>query len=475
MGDPITQGFNSLASASENANLTVDGAAWCQRALNLFEDVPTQVAGLPDNFEGKSIVREFTSEVTLSKTDLALTAAGNWECHIDILPLFGTQDFYTDVYSVDDGVPGNPSGFEYAYGVAAPLVQLGMFTFSSCVGSPNTQLTKLYPDPTLNGGWNPDFGNNVSRQRRVYNPVTDGGGFLGVQEFRLLGIAFEVENVTNQQFVNGYVTTYRVNSAFDERTIERNHFSLNVATFPLNGAAAIRDTNLVSLPINQKTQTQNLPLTKGWHAAQGCYVTGVLDSSVIEEWQVIIDRTAAIGLNNVVAPAALTGLNPATLNVWSANQFGPGRGGRQAAAAPIGNFSDNSFCPLSSVQTCGAMFTGLSPETVLILRMKCIVETVPVFNNPDLVLARTSAMHDPNALELYARTSRGLPTGCPRHMNPFGEWFALVMDMLAKNASVIGGAISAALVGDPTVGAQIGTLGASAWTVGSAGMKRFKQ
>jgi hypothetical protein len=465
----IKEGYRTLSSATENANVTPDGAAFWAKVTDPFQDVKTIEVGIPDGVSVKTFVQTFTEQVSITKQSLGLTAAGTWNCHIDILPFVRNCNYQFARYGIyNPGIPGqiNGTGIQYPnttqYNTS---VAVGTFTVAACNGQEDTSTSQLYPDGTLSTSAQPvSIAASTDRQFRAYSPAQNLVDDLNNYYHRVVAIAFEVENTTAALYRNGSVTTYRMNSVADQKPQIMLHVQNSVLNPTGAPSSMVYPTNIITLPAPSAKAVQNLPGTATWDATDGCYVVAALDPCVISEFHNRTDRSPAVGFNYFNLAAASSAVLT-DLPVCSTFDNMPYQFWNVQGVVP-------ASIPVTSVQTGGAIFQELSPETTLRLTMKISVEYVPVYSSSLLTMARTPSIRDDAALEVYARAIRMIPTGCPRNMNPLGEWFRSMMDILAANAAVIGGAISASLIGNASIGSSLGMGLSNAWGAASKGQKR---
>lgn len=82
------------------------------------------------------------------------------------------------------------------------------------------------------------------------------------------------------------------------------------------------------------------------------------------------------------------------------------------------------------------MYTGLSDQTTLTLRVRWIITRFPNDNEPEiLVLAFNSAPWDPVAIEIQSRLCSKLPPAVMFKLNPKGEWWKSMIAGIADIAS----------------------------------------
>lgn len=135
---------------------------------------------------------------------------------------------------------------------------------------------------------------------------------------------------------------------------------------------------------------------------------------------------------------------------------------RSFYAIPNGFTGSAGACPSMlpvPFDTCGSIFTGLSPQTTLNLYLRTCVETAPGPEQSTLIsLAKPTNAFDPDALEVYARTVQFLPPGCSVYDNPDGEWWGAVLNAASKALPAMGKAASTFIPGAGLLGDGLGML-----------------
>jgi len=109
---------------------------------------------------------------------------------------------------------------------------------------------------------------------------------------------------------------------------------------------------------------------------------------------------------------------------------------------PLANFPSTTLTPSCSKQfpihTSIAVASGLSATSSFQLNANFVFERFVDQNESDLlVLATPSAEYDPIVLECYSHALSLMPPGVTFNENPFGEWFADVIDRVADVLSYI--------------------------------------
>lgn len=117
---------------------------------------------------------------------------------------------------------------------------------------------------------------------------------------------------------------------------------------------------------------------------------------------------------------------------------------------------------VAPTNTCGAILSGLNPNSSFIVSLTYYLETVPRGNDPTLVvLTQPPPPFDPCALEIYTRVCNRLPPGVMVGDNDSGEWF---WNIVADVANVVGPALSLIPEYGPILSQGAGMIGKGART-----------
>jgi len=475
--DNITKGYASLSAACSATGITPGGAGFLAKTFDGFQDVPTAQTGIPDGPGVKTIVREFrqTASISVASFTPALTGT-SWTLNVGIMPivtgpiscLVGRWGCITDSAEL-------LNGFSYGPGFTAYEFNIGSFTLMATTGDPRAPggATQLWPDCTMaNSTQYGAFASSAARGNLAFSPAAD---FLQtnpivanqgrLRSWRVVAQSFELHNTTNELNVGGSVSVYRSNTVFDRAPGNLNHWAVPGA--PGTGIGHQFLTDCFQVPANDVTNVTNLPGTRSWEARQGVYVNAALDTESMCKFVSHLHRNPACGLNYADfydTTRAIVDLDRVILTS-NFTPFIDHAGHAQEYFMP-------RYVPLSAVQTGGCIFSELPITSTFRLEMRITIEYVPLYCDPDIVIAPPPGVYDPEALVLYHRTVRDMPAGCPVTMNAAGDWFRSIMDLVLSKASVIGGGISTALIGSPAPGAMVGLGVNAAWRRATAGQKR---
>jgi len=232
---------------------------------------------------------------------------------------------------------------------------------------------------------------------------------------RMIGLAFEVMDVTPQLYQGGTCTMYRQNQyPVHTLTSSSGWSNINNPNVPIVNP----DTFVYRAPPSTESVAYLTPNAIKRPAKEGAYVVCVQD-----------------GLENPLEyPTgrvhAYLGGDPAPLDPPAYIPCLMNNGTLFAGNAYPGCFSGTRF------HTGGAIFSGLQKQAVLSLSVRFIMERAPTVTESDLyVLARPAPAYDPVAFALYTEAMRLMPVGCRIRDNALGDWFrsavSAVSDKLA--------------------------------------------
>lgn len=377
----------------EGRGLTSDGANWVRHALDPFHDFDRDLAGFPDADGAASVVNVF--KVTLNITKPA-GAAGNWDCHIFNLP-HTTGRNGLNYYTGD-------TNLTYGRGHLAfdnPMVQFAPLGLVNVIKADAGQ-----PMFYENNPWAPTNWSNTIATAALEPELETGLG-------RIIGMGMEVENTTAELNKQGAVLMYRmpggqpcsstgtiVNTASTEYVqVDMRHYS--------------------ALPADMDDASR-LKGTRTWAAKDGFYMPITFSS----------DHVPFSTAQNVGASYQVGEANSGSQRCLIPPYTGIGTKdaqGNLTAACP-----SKAFFPINIH---GAIFTGLSPETTLTLKVRIYYESAVTHHLATLAtLAGPSAGLDLNALKMYAEMVRHLPVAVPVSYNSFGKFFRMI---IGKAKSVI--------------------------------------
>lgn len=395
-----------LQSMVAAGSITSDGREWLTTALDPFHDYNHQIAGYPDADVSQTVVSCYQYEDTVSAP---AGVAGNWDCHI-----FNTPASYpTTAHLVSETALWS---YMQEPALAAPALLGPIVAFSTASGA----------------ALMPDLPSAANTHIQVMPPVNTEDISSGCS--RVVAMGFEVHNTTAEIYKQGSVTTYRL----------PQNGGLNSEIY-LNSAGTTSE-NLLTKRFRMPPKTiGNANLLKGtrtWEAKDGVYAT-CLQSTVNNP----LKQMASVGL--VFSADSDPG---ATQNVIITNPHIVVGGN---AAHGFANKASNHNC----YDTTGAIFTGLSSQTTLTIKLRVYVERAPTWNDPAIaVLASPSAGYDIRALEIYAAAINMLPPAVMVGENAKGDWWRAIVSVIKAVAGPVGLALNTVVPGAGLVGTTIGNM-----------------
>jgi hypothetical protein len=240
--------------------------------------------------------------------------------------------------------------------------------------------------------------------------------------YRVVYSGFEVVNTTAMIHLQGAVTCYEYGNEYQTSQVHRTAVSPDHDTTVYGN----QSVNVFRLPPNKLEEAKIMPSAHTWAAKDGCYCIAKFQQD--NPFQGVTQRNYVLQQNVAIGEA----------NSGFVSVVGNLRGG--SFASPGIGFTDTSMNPsyasaipathFSRMNTAGAYFTGLSPQTTLMVTWRVGLERLPSANSPLMLsLAKPSAAFDPNALVLYNLIAAKLPPGVPQNYNDIGKWFSMISNV----------------------------------------------
>lgn len=400
--------------------LSPAGLAWLTLAVDPWHDNSViGLEGLPDQGIGNSVTFQVVQELSISKnTAFPALGAGNWSVRIGNFPTMTTETVSPGIFSHGVGCSQLNNTSSLLHPIAVQYANDGT----------------NFADVAANGGTTP---------QGLSIPAEYLKG-----DVRVLGVGIEVINTTSALHKQGLVSYCRMTQPDAEGST--GYIAIQ------NPANAYSQGTLVPVRTLPKN-LQEMALYPGFaqdEAKEGYYAPVLLKFEAggrhypVNTTTLLLDDDPTFG-NQIpsadiachssrVYPIAV--LFPGNTQTFYSTQNMPLRYG-----------CDSNVC----------MFSGLSDETTLTLRVRFILERYPSdAEGQMLVIATPTAVYDPVALELYSRAVQRLPAGVPFSENPAGEWWAKMVSEVANAAapflSIIHPGLGVAAKG---VGAVAGSVG----------------
>lgn len=455
--------------------ITKEACDWVKYALDPFHDLQLEhLRGYPDVSTEPTVIVKIRQALTVTAPpDLAATGSPTWDCHIvaspiDYMPMdrssvmparvFPHGNTTTGASDTNAGAVQTVQANGEAIGPTCARMDGLLINSVPSTGAPGAEYT-------FTPGHCPEVGAQGYQLQQINldNYLDFEDTDLGV--YRLVYSGFEVVNTTAQIYKQGAVTVYEYGNSFEVGASHPTSTSVNPITpgQPTIPYPDHRPTNYFRCPPNTLAEAKIMPGSHSWAAQDGCYNTAKFQTD--NPFQGLTSRPWVIAQNNPEAPqdGGYWSHNPGLVPVdYNSGSF--------ASEYPLGYVGPNSELPykqfggpvhFSRMNTTGAYFTGLSPETTLFVTWRVGIERLPAANKPAfLALSQPSAAYDPNALVLYNLVANSLPPGCPQGYNDAGKWFRWISDQAKKAIPTVYPAVrTAALIansmGRPIIGSAL--------------------
>lgn len=382
--------------------LTQDGKDWLTCALDPFHDFNHQLAGYPDASVSQTVVSCYQYQTTVTAP-----GAGDWDAHIFTLPINNA----TTAHLVDQRA-------DWCYATQSnPDVTAVLSTLNIVTNVSGAALIPVAPASAT--------------QARTVLPA------LGVEEVasgnsRVIAVGYEVHNTTAEIYKQGAVCTYRMPCTGGLSTIGVGT-DINIPPY----AGTVTGVRYPQPPATQ-ADAMRLKTSRTWDAKDGVYST-VFQSSVDNPLTQMSNQAAMFTKDS--DPGVATTL-------WLSDVI--------ATPAPISYGFTPKPLKTMPFDITGSIFTGLSNQTSLTIKLRIYVERAPGFSLPDLApLASPSAGYDTHALELYAQAINRLPAAVKVDENAAGDWWRAVTSVLRHVAGPLGAALNPFVPGAGLVGSAV--------------------
>jgi len=387
-----------------------DAVSWLKTAVDPFHDYDVAISGIPDNDSQPSVVQVIPYTTTISAPP-NLGVDETWSVQFVTLPVanqvFGGSFFVVDESGVGPATDSTRRNYD-----GSQFYEVGTVTVIRHGDSDVGQRAQAWPASTTTVEEDA-FGDSS----RVSSGIAmDIGGDQGVK--KLIAGGFEVHNDTAALYKQGSVTVFQ-SSQFDAPEGLHTYATATAEVTYRTGARSFRQP-----PVN-RLEAAGYPTSRTWEAADGCYVPIRLG-----------DSTHYQGAQGVQYHHARFNQTKGYNTGFSSTFSGP------AAAFAKDYAGKFRHC---DIETTGAYFSGLSPQTVLTLTVKFVVEVAPTTANNELIFMMSpTPEYCPKAIEMYHATMRSLPPGVPVGYNAKGDWYRMATKVLNSVAPAIMPMIAAA-------------------------------
>lgn len=406
---------SGLLSEHDIAYLKVATDPWHDTSIDSF-------TGIPDEFIGKSVTEVLT--ITQQITTPFVAGSGNYNVRINNNPILGaiplvkSANFGNCYYNeIDSVAPIN------TYTIGTIDVQYSLTSNFQDYPASTSRVSLALPDSVMYG--------NV----------------------KVAGIGIEVVNTTAELYKQGLVSIARVPQPNSSQTTAARVFGQGQGG-TLGSFAVVEMVPVVSMPTTL-TELTTYPDYVQWEAKEGMY-------SVVRQY----DHLAAspmgwrgvcrfINQEPYATSVGSSFSNAAqSVDVDRLNWVTTG-----TSFMPVATYLQNHGvipCPCDSVV---AMFTGLSEQSTLSLKVKFYVERRVNTSIPTVQalvpFVKDSPPINPKVIELVSRIWSELPPAVMFKENPAGEWWSRILGTIGDVAPTILGMI-------PHPAAQIAAKGISA-------------
>lgn len=372
--------INNMVASGQ---LTPEGEAWLKLNTDPWHDNKTTgFRGIPEKAPSQVVTMSVVQEFAISKP--ATLAAGNWKVRIATYPM--ASAIATKSY-----------------------LRRGTVLF----GSTETEQT-MWP---VQIDFSEDSANNFTEFANVNTQGLQIPADYQKGPFRVAGMGLEVINTTATLQQQGLATAAVMNQNTSRPFTVHMTNSNNAGDLP-----AVATCYAVKTVPQNLSEMLLLPGTTQWEAKEGAY-------SVVQ--LVDLDQTPTTVPQFPVFTSNELDNSSNTSEVWTTPTSKQATGGYSNIYQSPEHWS--AQIPMnSSVQ----MYTGLSDQTTLTVRVRWLIVRYPNDNEKEiLVLAYNSAPWDPVALEIQSRLMNKLPPAVMFKLNPKGEWWKSMIAGIADIAS----------------------------------------
>jgi hypothetical protein len=256
---------------------------------------------------------------------------------------------------------------------------------------------------------------------------------------RIVAGGFEVINTTSEIYAQGLATCFQLGAQHTDAVLSCTN-ELGVTTE--NPGIVTRSPPAgLDLAVAQKNILQ-------WMAKDGCYIPMQLDP---ERSEFVMASRGSFLFQETES---------------SASGYPT-----QGIVAYDSSTGFNHYIRYQTMGLSGAFFSGLSPQTSLVISATYVVEVQPLVGTA-MNYVQPAPVRDERALELYYLVRRFLPIACRKEDNDFGDWLRWVFKAISSVASIAAPIVT---VFNPAAGAAVGAVGAGASAASSAFDKNKKK
>jgi len=411
-------GDRPLHKLEQSDVITPAGADWVRASLDPFHDYEiTGLKGLPDLETEPSVIVRTQQSLSYSAPE---GTTEPWDVNIFMSPVDFSEPtnsrYYTDIGTYyPRGDPTNaPGNFMYEKsterrldGLVLSAVESGRRTFNL-----DGAHAGLHLDDYLSSGSATDLVN-----------------------YRVIGMGFEVVNTTAELYRQGAVTVYETGNGSNLTDV--NHEDREQKEFRIGTSRAFRK------PPTTLAEAKQTPGARTWAAAEGNY--NVAKFRDLSPYTGVSKRDFVFAQNSMDD------------NDTSITSHKTGRQIASPGTAQPPHEVAGCSSHISEINTNGAYYTGLSPQTTLQITWRVILERLPAaFDLTMLALANPSAQYDPRAMELYSHVIREMAPGVPVSYNDAGKYFRMAEKVIREVSNRVSPIVkTAARAGVPGAGSVV--------------------
>jgi len=390
--------------------MTQSGMEWLVCATDPFHDDRVRCPGYPDLSTVNSVVQTYTTTTSISAPS-GQTAP--WDLHVPFVP-------------VSPAVVGIPPG------VIGPINPVETWSNGSFYSTASN--VPLFPgfNAIIAGVSGSDWLTTSASAAMTNSPIIAIPPKFMSGHSRCIAAGLELVNTTSQLYKGGALTVYRSPS-----TVEPT--SLAYPTYIASGPPPLVlwspvPMDGVSLPPTTQAEAAIYTDSRTWSAEDGAYV--VVPMTDIENPY----RSCNQPTDVIVRKA----LDYTTLNSYVSGFAPPVSWTSIYGGTPLSNAtSHGSGCHALPFENCGAILTGLNPNSTIQATVRYYFERIPSTTEPDILsMAQVPPAYDGVALEIYSRCLAEMPIGVPQNENPLGEWFSGILETISNLAPKIGNFVS---------------------------------
>lgn len=472
----IEKGQRIMAKDLKKMGLKPTSYDYALNCLDPFHDLSMKVEGFPDSNGEKSIVQTIVRQITIAKPTGA--PAGNWDCHLSINPT---------ITGVQASGLNNPDEYFYPVVLGSPPIAGALGSTQGDIVLPLLSTAGAAPVYTnyntatnvIPGGLLQvcSVGNGLDTfspiQEAFYTSINIADVFDTNVNSRVIGIGFEVHNVTPELNIGGTVLCYKNNESPDDvalfdgfnvaRTTIYDQDAFTTGYGPHNSTVGnVYNIGPVlhkrrRLPPTQVSDAAQLE-SKTWNAKFGCLVPVCIDyaqglptkrpsgcatlqmhSKTLTSITALNTTSTGAGMRPFGAGSsvAISGVDVATSEV------------NTAYLSSVSSYTTTSFAAVPYINRTvqvptptlelplvrsGAYFTGLDSATSLTIVLRVFVEQFPNPGSVFMPLASPSPPYDPNLVPLLMQVGATLAPAYPVSMNAEGDFFDVVVKGIGRIA-----------------------------------------